>query len=123
MGSDRLAQFSGKYINLETYRKSGQAVATPVWFVTEGDRIIVVTKSETGKVKRLRNNDKVRVVPSGMRGEPQGEWVLGKAKFLEKEELDRALKVRSKKYGFQAKLAGFVSRTKGEFVGISIALD
>lgn len=121
--SDRLTQFSGKYINLETYRKSGQAVATPVWFVTEGSQIIVVTKSETGKVKRLHNNDRVRIVPSGMRGEPQGGWVQGKARFLDKDELESALKARSKKYGFQAKFAGFVSRTKGELVGISITLD
>lgn len=123
MGSEKLAHFSGRYINLETYRKSGQAVSTPVWFVTEGDRIIVVTKSETGKVKRLRNNDKVRIMPSGMRGEPQGEWAEGKARFLDKEELDRALKARREKYGIQAKLAGLFSRTKGELVGISIALD
>lgn len=123
MGADKLAQFSGKYINLETYRKTGQAVATPVWFMNEGDRIIVVTKSETGKVKRLRNNDKVRIVPSGMRGEPKGEWVEGKARFLDSDELDRALKARSKKYGFQAKLAGLFSSTKGELVGISIAPD
>lgn len=123
MGSEKLAQFSGKYINLETYRKTGQAVLTPVWFVTEGEQVIVVTKSETGKVKRLRNNDRVRIVPSGMRGEPQGEWVQGRARFLEKDELDRALKARSKKYGFQAKLAGLFSSTKGELVGISISLD
>jgi PPOX class probable F420-dependent enzyme len=123
MGSEKLAQFSGKYINLETYRKSGQGVSTPVWFVTEGDRIIVVTRSETGKVKRLHNNDKVKIMPSGMRGEPQGEWVEGRARFLDKEELDRALKARSKKYGFQARLAGLFSSTKGELVGISIALD
>lgn len=123
MGSEKLAQFSGKYINLETYRKTGQAVLTPVWFVTEGEQVIVVTKSETGKVKRLRNNDRVRIMPSGMRGEPQGEWVQGRARFLEKDELDRALKARSKKYGFQAKLAGLFSSTKGELMGISISLD
>lgn len=122
MSSDRLAQFSGKYINLETYRKSGQAVKTPVWFLKEGDRIIVVTRSETGKVKRLRNNERVRIVPSGMRGEPEGEWVDGKARFLNKEELEGALKARSKKYGIQAKLAGLFSSTKGELVGISIAV-
>jgi len=124
MGSDRLAQFSGrKYINLETYRKSGQAVVTPVWFVTEGDRIIVVTRSETGKVKRLRNNDGVRIMPCGMRGNPQGGWTKGKGRFLNKDELNGALKARNKKYGFQAKLAGLFSSTKGELVGISIALD
>jgi uncharacterized protein len=123
MGSDRLAQFSGKYINLETYRKSGQAVSTPVWFVKENNRIIVVTRSETGKVKRLRNNDRVKIMPSGIRGEPRGEWMEGKARFLDKEELDEAIKVRNKKYGLQAKLAGLFSSTKGEIVGISIALD
>lgn len=123
MGSDRLAQFSGKYINLETYRKSGQAVSTPVWFVKENNRIIVVTRSETGKVKRLRNNDRVKIMPSGIRGEPRGEWMEGKARFLDKEELDEAIKVRNKKYGLQAKLAGLFSSTKGELVGISIALD
>ena len=123
MGSGSLARFTGKYINLETYRKNGQSVSTPVWFITESNRIIVVTRSETGKVKRLRNNDRVRIVPSGMRGEPQGEWIEGKARFLNKEELDRAIKARKKKYGFQAKLAGLLSSTKGEFVGISIALD
>jgi uncharacterized protein len=123
MGSDRLAQFSGKYINLETYRKSGQAVSTPVWFVKENNRIIVVTRSETGKVKRLRNNDRVKIMPSGIRGEPRGEWIEGKARFLDKEELDEAIKARNKKYGLQAKLAGLFSSTKGELVGISIALD
>lgn len=123
MGSDRLAQFSGKYINLETYRKSGQAVSTPVWFVKENNRIIVVTRSETGKVKRLRNNDRVKIMPSGMRGEPRGEWIEGKARFLDKEELVGAIKERNKKYGLQAKLAGLFSSTKGELVGISIALD
>jgi uncharacterized protein len=123
MGSDRLAQFSGKYINLETYRKSGQAVSTPVWFVKENNRIIVVTRSETGKVKRLRNNDRVKIMPSGMRGEPRGEWIEGKARFLDKEELVEAIKERNKKYGLQAKLAGLFSSTKGELVGISIALD
>ena len=123
MGSGSLERFTGKYINLETYRKNGQAVSTPVWFITEGNRIIVVTRSETGKVKRLRNDDKVRIAPSGMRGEPQGEWIEGKARFLDKEELDRAIKARKKKYGFQAKLAGLLSSTKGELVGISITLE
>ena len=62
-------------------------------------------------------------MPCGMRGEPEGEWTRGEGSFLNKEELDRALKARSKKYGIQAKLAGLFSSTKGELVGISIAID
>ena len=119
---DWASMLSGyQYIKLETYRKSGQAVATPVWFTMDGDKVFVVTRSGTGKVKRLRNNQKVRVVPSGMRGEPKGEWADGEARFTTPEEFERALKQRSKKYGFKVKLAGLFSSSKGELVGIAIS--
>ena len=45
-----------KYIALETFRKNGVGVKTPVWFVEFDDLIWVVTREFTGKVKRLRNN-------------------------------------------------------------------
>jgi hypothetical protein len=33
MSNDDLAQFADqKYLDLETYRKNGKAVVTPVWF-------------------------------------------------------------------------------------------
>lgn len=122
MGAADLSQFEGKQcINLETYKKTGQPVATPVWFTIDGDRLFVVTKSDTGKVKRLRNNEAVRVMPCGMRGEPKGEWVGAKARFATPEETETALKQRSKKYGFKAKIAGFFSSGRGELVAISIA--
>jgi hypothetical protein len=43
--------------------------------------IYVVTRTETGKVKRLQNNSKVRIVPCGMRGQPKGQWLNGNATF------------------------------------------
>ena len=112
-----------QYINLETYRRNGQAAATPVWFTIDDNKIFVVTRSQTGKVKRLRNNPKVRIVPCGIRGEPKGEWINGKANFATPQELEHALKQRNKKYGLKAKLSGLFSRTKGELVGIIISLD
>ena len=122
MGPD-LLQFEGQQcINLETYKKSGQPVATPVWFTIDDndDKLFVVTRSETGKVKRLRNNEAVRIMPCGMRGEPKGEWVSAKAQRATPEETERALKQRSKKYGFKAKIAGIFSSGKGQLVAISI---
>lgn len=116
-----LTQFEGQQcINLETYKKTGQPVATPVWFTIDGDRLFVVTRSNTGKVKRLRNNGTVRVMPCGMRGEPKGEWIRAKAWFATPEETEIALKQRSKKYGFKAKIAGLFSSGRGELVAISI---
>jgi PPOX class probable F420-dependent enzyme len=118
------SQLSGyKYINLETYRRSGEPVVTPVWFTTDASKIFVVTRSQTGKVRRIKNNQKVRVMPSGMRGEPKGEWFEGAARIATPEELKLALEQRNKKYGFRAKLAGIFSGSKGELVGISISFD
>ena len=113
------------YINLETYRRNGQPVATPVWFTLDDNNkmIYVITRTETGKVKRLRNNSKVRVVPCGMRGQPKGEWLNGRAKFATAEQQEMALKQRNKKYGLKARLSGLFSRTKGDLIGIAISVE
>ena len=50
-------RFSGRnYLNLETYRKSGVAVRTPVWFAEQGGILYLYTLADSGKVKRIRNN-------------------------------------------------------------------
>ena len=43
-----------KYLNLETYRKNGQVMPTPVWFVQDGEVFYVRTGANSGKVKRIR---------------------------------------------------------------------
>jgi PPOX class probable F420-dependent enzyme len=123
--SDRISTLSGHaYMNLETYRRNGMGVATPVWFTIGDDKMIyVVTRTGTGKVKRLRNNSKVRIVPSNMRGRPKAEWLSGNGTFATPEQLKRALIQRNKKYGFKARLSGLFSRTKGDLIGIKISLD
>ena len=50
-----------KYISLDTYKKDKTSVRTPVWFVIDNDCIYITTKENTGKVKRLRNNQNVRI--------------------------------------------------------------
>jgi PPOX class probable F420-dependent enzyme len=119
----RTSQFlDQKYINLETYRKSGKAVCTPVWFVTDNDTIYIVTTKETGKVKRLQNNQSVRIAACGFRGELKGEWISGTAKFAESGESEKALKLRKKKYGLQARLVGALVARKGEPIVIAISI-
>ncbi len=114
-----------KHIALETYRKSGEPVRTPVWCMADSGLLYVVTRSHTGKVKRIRNNPKVRVAPSSFGGEPKGEWMEGTARFAEGEEAERAVKLRKKKYGLQAALVGMMSYSKfskGETTVIAIQL-
>ena len=114
---------SHKYISLETYRKNDQPVQTPVWFVVKDNLVYVVTRSQTGKVKRLKNNLKVRFALCTIKGKVTGEWISGTAKMLTKEETKNAVKMRDKKYGFMAKIAKFLSKNKGDFFAFTIKID
>ena len=66
-----------KYISLETLRKNGVPVRTPVWFVIFNDMVYVVTRESTGKVKRIKNNQDVRVAPCNFSGKIEGDWISG----------------------------------------------
>lgn len=112
-----------KYISLETYRKNEQAVRTPVWFVVKDDLIYVVTRDQTGKIKRLRNNTKVKLALCTIKGNITGKWVSGTATILDNEKTAEAVKWRDKKYGFMAKIAKFLSKSKGELLAFSIKVD
>ena len=114
---------SQKYISLESYRKNNQPIRTPVWFVVENDLIIIVTRELTGKVKRIRNNQQVKIATCTMRGKITGKWVSGIAKFLPDVEIGNIVKLRDKKYGIAARIAKFVTRNKGDFVAFTIKLD
>lgn len=61
-----------KYMSFTTYRKSGEAVASPVWVnqVSDG-RIGFWTSMGTGKTKRLKNNPEVLVQASDAKGRPK----------------------------------------------------
>jgi PPOX class probable F420-dependent enzyme len=114
---------SKKYISLETYRKNKEPVRTPVWFVIRDDLIQIVTREKTGKVKRIRNNQQVKIATCTMRGKITGQWMSGIAKRLTDADTIKAVKLRDKKYGFAAKIAKFVTRNKGDFVSFIIKLD
>ncbi len=111
-----------RYLNLGTYKKNGKAVNTPVWFVTEGGKFFVITRSGTGKVKRLRNNPNVRISPCDFRGKLKGNWVNGIATFGDSVEYPRIMHLRNKKYGFQSKIVSLITIGKGKFIIISIKL-
>ena len=111
-----------KYICLETFKKNGQGVKTPVWFAVYDGIIYVVTTNSSWKVKRLKNNKLVRIVPSGFKGEPKGQWVNGQAFFGNESELKLAMSLRSKKYGLLARMIGMFVSKKGKLAVIGIKI-
>ena len=99
MAESNLAQFDGQnYLSLETFRKNGQGVKTPVWFVRHGDALYVYTESDSWKVKRIRNNPRVRVALCNMRGDVKGPWVDARASLVEGDERLVADKLLDRKY-------------------------
>lgn len=91
-----------RYISLTTYRRSGDGVATPVWFAFVGGRAYVYTGLESGKAKRIRHTSRVLVAPSDARGRIQGASVEAVARLVnepgDETVADRALR---EKYTWQ----------------------
>ncbi|MFI6147753.1 PPOX class F420-dependent oxidoreductase [Streptomyces sp. NPDC051109] len=101
MTLDELNQ--GKYVSLTTFRKDGTPVATPVWAVADGGELYVWTRSDSWKVKRIRNNGRVTVRACDVRGRvAEGAAVLeGEARLLDEAGLTRVRKLMSRKYTWQ----------------------
>lgn len=80
-----------KYIDLVTFRRSGAPVHTPVWFAEDAGKLYVMTRSDSGKAKRLRNNPRVEIAPSTIRGKVTGPSVPGVATVSNNTEHGRRL--------------------------------
>ena len=109
-----LKQFEKQnYLNIETFRKSGQAVKTPVWCVEDEDALYVWTQTGSGKAKRIRNNGTVNIAPSTGSGEPVGEWLPARAQADESPTaIQRVEKLMKKKYGIMFNVFGFLGRLR-----------
>ena len=124
MSDTRLSQFQNQsYLNLETFRKNGVGVMTPVWFVEDGGVLYVRTIANSGKVKRIRNNSQVRVVPSGGRGEPRGEWVQARAALADESCAETVNRLMKRKYGVQKSMFDLLGRfNKSDYATLAIQI-
>jgi PPOX class probable F420-dependent enzyme len=94
------------YLNLETFRKNGAGVRTPVWFAADPTtdirsrdaKLYVYTIENTPKVKRIRNNPRVKIAPCNRTGGLEGDWIDANAKVVEGDEAARGLKLLTQKY-------------------------
>ena len=102
------------YINIETVRKNNLPVRTPVWFVMEDGLIFVRTGSQSGKVKRMRNNPAVKIAVCRSNGDLIGEWIAGQAEIIRNPLEEQAINRKfNRKYGLLKKyfhLYGLIMR-------------
>src|SRR5262245_8610886 len=114
-----------KYISLETYRRDGTGVRTPLWFAADssGTEFYVSTPASSGKVKRIRRYPRVRVAACDFSGKTKGEWLEAEARFCEPAEAKRAGRLLDRKYPSKVifNIAAFLFRRKRALIALRTA--
>ena len=123
--NDKLAQFANQnYLNMESYRKSGEAIRTPLWFVQDGQVLYFYTVAHSFKVTRLKNNPRCRVAPCDMRGNLKGDWADASARLLDTAEAKHADNLLNQKYGLMKRTLNFFAKLRGhKRAAFAITLD
>ncbi len=119
-----LEQFDKQqYLNIETFRRNGQGVKTPVWFAQEGNTLLIWTAVDSGKARRIRRDGRVRVTPSTASGDPTGEWVDAKA-LVDEAAADYVAGQFRKKYGFMFNMFAMLGKARGtKYTAIKVELN
>lgn len=107
-----------RYISVATFRKTGVPVYTPVWFAEENDKLFFMTSSKLGKVKRIRNNPKVKIAPCTIRGKITGAEFAGTARILPPGDAARVRRAINAKY-FLARVP-FLWRNTDTYIEITV---
>lgn len=105
----------GKYLSFATLKRSGDWVATPVWFAPMDGHYYLFSAGDAGKVKRLRNFSRVRLAPCTVTGRLTGDWLESTAELLSTPE-DEALALQAlrRKYGLSMKVTDLLSSLSGK---------
>jgi PPOX class probable F420-dependent enzyme len=113
-----------KNANLATFRKSGEAVTTPVWYAVLDGKLYVRTGAGSGKVKRIRNNPRVRLAPATVRGKRIGPESEARARILgpgEEGLVEKVMKRLRQKYKTMPIVDLFVGREEHAILEIELA--
>ena len=101
-------------MSLVTYKKSGAEVKTPVQFAQQGAVLYIMTIETTGKVKRIRNSNQVKVAPCKFNGELTGPYEDAQARFLSGEEVAVARTALNRKYGMLRQVIILMNMLRGK---------
>jgi PPOX class probable F420-dependent enzyme len=92
------SRFPGKYLSVTSFKRDGTPIATPVWFLVDGQRILIYTDPESFKAKRIRRNPSVRIAPCNATGKLRGEPAPATAEFLPDDQTEHVMRLIHHKY-------------------------
>ncbi|SMQ74199.1 PPOX class F420-dependent oxidoreductase [Agreia sp. VKM Ac-1783] len=116
-----------RFVSLTTFRKTGEGVPTPVWIARDSDALIVTTPDGTGKVKRLRNDDRVELRPSDRMGKVADDApiIAARAEIVDTDEARVSQeRVFLAKYRLEYRIFMFIERLgkKGKKKRVSLRI-
>ena len=100
-----------RFVSLTTFRRSGEAVATPVWVLPDARALVVSTPAGAGKLKRIRNDPRVTLQPCDRRGnvDTGAALVEGTAEIITDSAASEAVGRRlAGKYGLEFRVFSVV---------------
>ena len=111
MSRESLAPFAAqKYLNLESVKRDGTPIQTPVWFAEDQGVLYVYTLANAGKVKRIRRTPRIRLAPCTMRGTVTGPWVEAEATIVDATTAAHGHALLRHKYGWMKRMGDLYSR-------------
>lgn len=105
------ALFPGRYLSVTSFKRDGTGVATPVWFVSDGARLLALTDLHSAKVRRIRRNPRVLVASCRVGGRLRREAVSAHAEVLTADaDLERVQKLLLARYTVSYRIVMLVYR-------------
>ena len=111
--ADWRALAAARYLNLESFKRNGTAVRTPLWFAPDADgTFYIYSQAEAYKVKRLRRTPACRVAACDMRGNVSGPWLEARAEILSGEAAARGMALLDRRYWPWKQMLGLLARLR-----------
>jgi PPOX class probable F420-dependent enzyme len=122
--ADLDALFPGRFLSVTSFNREGRGVATPLWFVSDGERLFALTDLHSAKVRRMRHNPRVLVAPCRASGKLRGEPLPARAEVLtESTDLERARELLIRRYKISYRLVMLIYRLGRRLRGRSSVAD
>lgn len=118
------AAFRGRFLSITSFKRDGTGVATPVWFVADGDRLYALTDLHSPKVRRIRRDPNVLIAPCRADGAPRGDAVAARAEVLTATpDLDRVQRLLRDRYKLSYRLVMLAYRMGRRLRGDAAVAD
>jgi len=102
-----------RFVSLTTFKRNGEGVPGAMWIGRDGADLFVWTPADSWKVKRVRNNPRVLLAPSGRSGKVRDgvEPIEGAAQVVtDPATVDRLRDEIRRKYGFEYRLVTLIEK-------------